>query len=224
MSASKRIRSALIWLKQFISIPGTVDDIKAWKRIISGIPATVLLVEEKVRLWIAGWVMDRAAAIAFVDSVLYWFALVVLLGLVAPTIFNVLRKWRKAKSPSSTKTETRPSVEIAPPKSTSSAPSPKTRFDEMVPRLQEVSSQCRKDSEGAPDRLAALKGELSKLGIQMPEPQFVQASLDRIVYLIEYASAGDIEAARRWKGEMTEESHGGVVASAYVKAKRLTLG
>ena len=93
MGMLTRVRAGSVWFGRLVSLPGTVDDIKAWGRIAAPILSGSALLWERAR----GWVVDRAAALAALDGVLQvigWISVVLSVLVVAAVAWNTYQARR----------------------------------------------------------------------------------------------------------------------------------
>lgn len=93
MGMLARVRARSAWFGRLVSLPGTVDDIKAWGRVAAPILSGSALLWERAR----GWVVDRAAALAALDGVLQvigWISVVLLVLVVAAVAWNTYQARR----------------------------------------------------------------------------------------------------------------------------------
>ena len=93
MGMVTRVRARSAWFGRLVSLPGTVDDIKAWGRVAAPILSGSALLWERAR----GWVVDRAAALAALDGVLQvigWISVVLSVLVVAAVAWNTYQARR----------------------------------------------------------------------------------------------------------------------------------
>ena len=87
------------WLGQLINLPGTLDDIKKWRKVLGVLSLSVVQWWEKARAWLAGAIVPRAEMVAIVDMGLWWIGAIA--GVLAALMFlamcwNTYKKYATA--------------------------------------------------------------------------------------------------------------------------------
>ena len=59
-------------LERIVSVPGTLDDLKKWWKVLGALFLSVVQWWEKARAWLAGATVSRAEWVATVDMGLWW--------------------------------------------------------------------------------------------------------------------------------------------------------